>query len=127
MYLGRVLQYMSPHPTTPPSEPSSPPVVNAVTISKERESTSFCNQRRHPSSWPPPAARPVRHRRRRRPMAVISDTNSSRGVFVVGGDATSITLSLVAIPAIVVFIWQRYQDTQAKHLSVASVSCFAVG
>lgn len=60
-------------------------------------------------------------------MAVISDTNSSRGVFVVGGDATSITLSLVAIPAIVVFIWQRYQDTQAKHLSVASVSCFAVG
>lgn len=44
-----------------------------------------------------------------------------------GGDATSITLSLVAIPAIVVFIWQRYQDTQAKHLSVASVSCFAVG
>ncbi|KAL9534472.1 hypothetical protein SMMN14_03072 [Sphaerulina musiva] len=58
-------------------------------------------------------------------MAVISDTNSSRGVFVVGGDATSITLSLVAIPAIVVFIWQRYQDTQAKHLSVASVSCFA--
>lgn len=80
---------------------------------------------RHRGHHPPP--RPVRHRRRRRPMAVISDTNSSRGVFVVGGDATSITLSLVAIPAIVVFIWQRYQDTQAKHLSVASVSCFAVG
>lgn len=60
-------------------------------------------------------------------MTIISAEEPSRESFVVAGDVASLLLSLVAIPSIVVFIWQRYEDIYAKRYSVASVTCFVVG